>query len=248
MANNTKIHPAFTVSNIKNHVPITLELNQPHYNTWSELFKITCTAYGVLDHLATSTDSGSSMISTDPANTLVQQATWARLDALVLSWIHGTISLDLLNTMFEAGSTAANTWLRIKNLFQDNKSSRALYLQRQFNNIKLDNFSDISSYCQEIKSIADQLANVDDKVSDARMVLQLVIGLNDNFDFIGSQLAHFTPLPTFYQARSMLLLEETRKGKQHESATHVPPPDSALISTALTSHKPTTAAPNFNSP
>ncbi|XP_071739296.1 uncharacterized protein [Rutidosis leptorrhynchoides] len=249
MSDNTKIHPAFTVSNIKDHVPITLELNTPHYNTWSELFKITCTAYGVLDHLTPSTDSESS--STITSDNIADQAVWVRLNALVLSWIHGTVSLDLLNTIFQAGSSAAATWLRIKNIFQDNRSSRALYLQHQFNNIKLDSFTDVSSYCQEIKSIADQLANVDDKVSDERMVLQLIAGLNESFDFIRSQLAHINPLPTFYQARSMLLLEETRKGKQHESTIHVSPPDAALISTATPNthaKPPTTAAPNFTQP
>ncbi|XP_071718995.1 uncharacterized protein [Rutidosis leptorrhynchoides] len=182
MAEN-RIHPAFTISNIKNHIPITLELEKSQYTTWAELFKITCRAYDVIDHiipLQAATDSTTS----DSTDTTTQTAAWSRLDAVVLNWMYGTISLEILNNIFEVDSTAAKTWSRIQNLFQDNKSSRALYLNRMFTNIKLDNFPNVSAYCQEIKSLADQLVNVDDKVSDPKMVLQLIAGLNDNFDSI----------------------------------------------------------------
>ncbi|XP_071727265.1 uncharacterized protein [Rutidosis leptorrhynchoides] len=231
-----KYHPAFTVSNIKNHIPITLELNKSQYTTWVELFKITCTAFDVIDHISTPSESSDSTISTTSPTS--DPATWNRLDAIVLNWMYGTVSLEVLNSIFESGSTAAKTWSRIQNLFQDNKSSRALYLNQQFTNIKLDNFPNVSAYCQELKSITDQLANVDDKVSDPKMVLQLITGLNENYDIIGSQLAHISPLPSFYQARSMLLLEEARKQKQSTQSSSST--DMALIGTTANpvSNKP----------
>ncbi|XP_071738825.1 uncharacterized protein [Rutidosis leptorrhynchoides] len=208
--NNSRLHPAFTVSNIKNHIPITLELKNSHYNTWSELFQITCWAYDVLDHLSHPTDSADSSVTTGSGTppSSAQTALWSRLDAIVLNWLYETISIELFNNIFDVGSTATATWSRIKDIFQDNKSSRALYLQRQFNSIMMDNFPDVTSYCQEIKSIANQLSNVDDKVSDPRMVLQLIAGLNDTYDSIASQLSYIKPLLTLYQARSMLLLED----------------------------------------
>ncbi|XP_071719315.1 uncharacterized protein [Rutidosis leptorrhynchoides] len=107
MADN-KYHPAFTVSNIKNHIPITLEMDKVKYSTWSELFKITCKAYDVIDHIIPpSTDSSKSSVS--PATTNTQAVSWDRLDAVVLNWIFGTISIDLLDNIFEADSTAAKT-------------------------------------------------------------------------------------------------------------------------------------------
>ncbi|XP_071714052.1 uncharacterized protein [Rutidosis leptorrhynchoides] len=36
-----KIHPAITVNNIKNFIPITLEMNKTQYSSWVELFKYT---------------------------------------------------------------------------------------------------------------------------------------------------------------------------------------------------------------
>ncbi|XP_071718150.1 uncharacterized protein [Rutidosis leptorrhynchoides] len=247
MAYQNRLHPAFTVSNIKTHIPITLEINNSHYNTWSKLFQITCRAYDVLDHLSPPSDSAVSSTTTDPVTlpTAAQTALWSRLDAIVLNWLYGTISIELLNNIFEAGSTATATWSRIKDIFQNNKSSRALYLQCQFNNIRLDNFPDVTSYCQEIKSIADQLSNVDDKVSDPRMVLQLIAGLNDTYDSIGSQLSYIRSLPKFYQARSMLILEETLKQKQHIPSS-IPSDAAVLITGKSSSQIPNSMPPNPN--
>ncbi|XP_071715035.1 uncharacterized protein [Rutidosis leptorrhynchoides] len=120
--------------------------------------------------------------------------------------------------------------------FSRHKNTRALYLQRQFTNIKLDNFPNVTAYYQELKSISDQLGNVGDKVSDPRMVLQLITGLNANFDTIGTQLSYITPLPSIYQARSMLLLEESRKQKQILPPST--PTDVALVTTATDSSLP----------
>ncbi|XP_071700426.1 uncharacterized protein [Rutidosis leptorrhynchoides] len=128
--------------------------------------------------------------------------------------MYATISNDLMNQIIEDESTTENAWNRLQNIFQDNKNSRALYLQREFNTIRLDDFQNCAAYYQQIKVLADQLRNVGDKVTDDRMVLQLIAGLNDNFDTAGTYFTHLDKLPSFYDARSKLILEETRKQKQ----------------------------------
>ncbi|XP_071728204.1 uncharacterized protein [Rutidosis leptorrhynchoides] len=191
-----KFHPALSVTNIKNMIPITLNIDNAQYSSWAQLFK---THYN------------------------------SRLDAIVLQWIYGTISIAPLENILEDESTAANVWIQLENIFQDNKNIRALYLQRQFSKIRLDDFSNCAAYCQQIKVLVDQLRNVGVKVTDDRMVLQLVVGLNDNFDTVGTYITQKSKLPSFYEARSKLILEETRKQKQvsHISSTT----DSALIAT-----------------
>ncbi|XP_071740427.1 uncharacterized protein [Rutidosis leptorrhynchoides] len=237
-------HHALTISNIKNLIPITLNIKDAQYNSWAHLFKIHCTAYDVLDHILpttpAATDSSSSVNTNDSTNT-TKDALWYHLNAIVLQWIYDTISNDLLSNILEEETTAAGAWICLQNTFQDNKNSRALYLQRQFNTICLDDFPDCAAYCQEIKVIADQLRNVGDKVSDNRMVLQLIASLNDNFDTIGTYFTQLTDLPSFYEAKSKLLVEETRKTKQIiNNLTHK---EAALLTTA--SQKP---SDRFNSP
>lgn len=82
---------------------------------------------------------------------------WSRLDAIVLQWIYGTISNDLLHTILEPDSSAQQAWERLQSIFQDNKHSRAVYLENQFTQVQMDDFPNVSAYCQELKMLADQL-------------------------------------------------------------------------------------------
>lgn len=77
----------------------------------------------------------------------------------------------------------------------------------------------MSAYCQELKNLSNQLANVDAPVTNDRLVLQLIAGLNDSYENIATLLQQSTPLPEFYTARSKLILQERRKASQHSAAT-----------------------------
>jgi len=39
-SSKTEFHPALAVSNIKNHIPIVLEMEKDQYGTWAKLFHI----------------------------------------------------------------------------------------------------------------------------------------------------------------------------------------------------------------
>ncbi|XP_071689261.1 uncharacterized protein [Rutidosis leptorrhynchoides] len=153
---STKFHPALTISNIKNLIPITLEIENGQYSSWAELFQIHCVAFDVIEHIIPKDDTTQFSSSADATVTVTTPtALWLRLDVVVKQWIYSTISNDLLHTILESNTTAAQTWNRLKDIFHDNKNSRALYLHRQFTNIKLDNFPNVSSYCQELKVLCD---------------------------------------------------------------------------------------------
>jgi conjugal transfer/entry exclusion protein len=206
---STQTHPALTVPNISNFIKITLSMEKGTYNTWSELFKIHARVFQVIDHIIPSTEPSAtrSLKTTDPS-------LWRRLDAVVLQWIYGTISEDLLNTIIEHDSTAETAWNRLFDIFYDNKNSRALYLEQEFSRTRMEQFSDASSYCQHLKSLSDQLANVGTPISNERLVLQLISGLTDAYAAVGSQIRHADTLPQFYKARSMIILEETALQKK----------------------------------
>lgn len=127
MADNSRFHPALTVSNVKNFIPIILEMEKGQYSSWAELFKIYCRAYQVMDHIIptppVSSDKGKETA------TVRDDELWSRLDAIVLQWIYRTISNDLLHTILEPDSSAQKAWERLQSIFQDNKHSRAVYLE-----------------------------------------------------------------------------------------------------------------------
>ncbi|XP_021854226.1 uncharacterized protein [Spinacia oleracea] len=163
----TTFHPAFAVNNIKNAIPTVLDQETCHYAAWVEYFQIHVCAFNVSDHIDI----------TVPKPTDVDDRTWTRLDAIVKQWIYGTISQDLAHTIMKSGATTYQLWKRLEDLFHDNKTTRAVYLEDQFTNTKLIDFANTTEYCQQIKLLADQLADVDNPISEKRMVLQLVKGL-----------------------------------------------------------------------
>ena len=172
-------HPALTVSNIATFIKVTLDIEKGQYITWSELFKIHARAYQVLDHIIPTSTEKIKIQDTDPD-------LWSRVDAIVLQWIYSTISEDLLNTILERDSTAETAWNLLKDIFSDNKNSRALYLEQEFSKVQMEDFADASSYCQHLKSLSDQLSNVGAPVSNERLVLQLLSGLTDAYAGVGS--------------------------------------------------------------
>lgn len=141
--------------------------------------------------------------------------------------------------MLYRGSTAQETWDRLKAIFQDYKHTRAVYLENQFNTLHLSNFADINAYCQQLKSIRDQLANVDQVVSDQKMFLRLVAGLvNTDFDTVALMIQQTDPIPTFESARSRLLLEESRKANDTSTSS------STFVAQTVESRAPPSSSPS----
>jgi hypothetical protein len=73
-----EFHPALAVSNIKNHIPIVLEMEKDQYGTWAELFRIHARSHRVLHHIVPSTEKA------PPAPTDTEYEQCTSLDAIVL--------------------------------------------------------------------------------------------------------------------------------------------------------------------
>ena len=65
----------------------------------------------------------------------------------------------MLHTIIEPDSTAIEAWDKLCDIFQDNQHSRAVALEQEFSATSMENFPNVSSYCQCLKSLADQLKN-----------------------------------------------------------------------------------------
>ncbi|XP_057543378.1 uncharacterized protein LOC130821607 [Amaranthus tricolor] len=122
MASPTKIHPATLVTNIKTSVPIQLDEDGSNFHTWVTLFKL-------VDSHILPYDSSKALVSKD--------SEWQRLDDIVRTWIYGSISPSLLQSIVRFDDCAFDAWNRIENNFQNNKTSRILHLKSQFNDISL---------------------------------------------------------------------------------------------------------------
>ncbi|KAJ9567440.1 hypothetical protein OSB04_003406 [Centaurea solstitialis] len=72
----------------------------------------------------------------------------------------------------------------------------------------------MDAYCQEIKVLADQLNNVDAPVDEQDLVLQTIAGLTEQYETVGTILQNTKPLPSFFEVRSQLCMNETTKANQ----------------------------------
>ncbi|XP_060170707.1 uncharacterized protein LOC132601648 [Lycium barbarum] len=205
----SSFHPAFAVSNIRNHISVVLEMENAQYGTWTELFRIHAISHRVIHQIIAPEKGKQAAPPSDDDKEL-----WSTLDATVLQWIYSTISNDLLTTILEPGATTMEAWDQLRDIFQDHQNSRAVMLKQEFSTIRMEDFPNASMYCQRLKSISDQLKNMGAPVSNSRLVCQLVSGLTDAFKDVGTQIRHSKPLPPFTEARSSLVLEEREQAMQ----------------------------------
>ncbi|XP_050915488.1 uncharacterized protein LOC127130541 [Lathyrus oleraceus] len=84
----------------------------------------------------------------------------------------------------------------------------------------MEDFPNVSAYCQRFKMLSDQLRNVGSLINNHRLVLQLISGLPEAYRSVTTLIRHSNPLPTFYQACSMLTLEEAGMAKMANTCSH----------------------------
>jgi uncharacterized membrane protein YgcG len=177
------------------------------YLSWSALFQVQARVHNVLDHIIYPTDeTEQQQVEQTKAN---DPTLWKRLDAVVLQWMYATVTQDILSSILVINDTAESCWKRIAAMFRDNKHSRAVHLEHQFTNTHLEDFPSTKAYCNRLKLLADQLANVDSPVNNTRLVLKMISGLTDSYAGFVTYIQQHDPLPTFETAKSRLELEES---------------------------------------
>ncbi|VFQ75423.1 unnamed protein product [Cuscuta campestris] len=198
-------HLAFSVSNVKLHVPIQLSFSQPNYKKWSRLFLLLARRFNLQGYL----NGSIAPISDDDDE-------WFQLDAILHGWILSTITDEVSDLVLSSVSTASALWTVIHDLFHDNKHARAMQLEHQFRTT-VKGSTPMATYCQELRNIADWLDDVDAPVSEHQLVLQMLRGLPDDLQAQTSFLQFQDPMSSFLQVRSAA--DSPGRHKQHGAAS-----------------------------
>ncbi|XP_022032252.1 uncharacterized protein LOC110933329 [Helianthus annuus] len=111
-------------------------------------------------------------------------ADWKKIDSIVLQWIYGTLDDDLLGP-------------------------RVAALEQQFVSLKLRDTASIADYCQRLKDLGTQLNDLDSKIDEQRLVLQMVRGLPAEYDVTGALIIQ--QLPSWEDACNMLQSDHDRQ-------------------------------------
>jgi hypothetical protein len=99
----------------------------------------------------------------------------------------------------ERGCMARHFWLAIENQFLDNREQCTLHLDAVFHNFVQGDLS-VSEYCRKFKAMADGLAGLGSPVEDQILVLNILQGLNQHFEHVGSIIWRYSPFLNFLKA------------------------------------------------
>jgi hypothetical protein len=91
---------------------------------------------------------------------------------------------------------ARNTWLALENHFLGNHETCALHIDATFWCFVQGDLS-VNNYCRKMKSFIDSLADLSIDVTDRVLVLNVLRGLNKNFEHLRAIFTHVTPFPSF---------------------------------------------------
>jgi hypothetical protein len=185
---------AIVVMNIKVLVPVVLDRAANNYNRWRSLFLVVLGKYALTDHALTD------VVHAD-------RPTWVQMDCTVLTWIYGTLNVDLQQSTMLKNPNARIAWLHLEDEFLDQRESRALFLSAEFRTVKQGSLS-ITDFCRKLETMAANLKDFGDPVGDRTLVLTLLRGLSDKFRPMVTNIKLRQPFPTFAEARTLLLLEE----------------------------------------
>jgi hypothetical protein len=171
---------------------IILEPPSPDYKRWCDLVLLTLCRYALDEH-----------VLSDVADPSIY---WARLESIMVTWILGTLSLELHEIIRELIETARQVWLTIEAQFLDNSESCDLQLDTRFRAFKQGDLS-VSYYCRWVKGMADDLHALGETVTDHHLILNLLQCLNKRFDHMKIFIKRSQPFPCFHTIRNNLELK-----------------------------------------
>ena len=132
------------------------------------------------------------------------------IDSRIKSWFYSTCDANLLQIISSDNCTAKDLWDKLDEFFLNNKMSRMLQLQVQFRNTKKGT-SSITDFCHNLKNLVDALADCDSKIDEIELVMQILRQLPPSYHSIVDVITNTKLLPSFLEAKNMLLLHESRE-------------------------------------
>jgi hypothetical protein len=91
---------------------------------------------------------------------------------------------------------ARDAWVALENHFLSNHETHALHIDATFRSFVQGDLS-VNDYCRKMKGFTDSLADLSVDVTDRVLVLNVLRGLNKNFEHLRDIFTHATPFPSF---------------------------------------------------
>ncbi|XP_026420737.1 uncharacterized protein LOC113316800 isoform X2 [Papaver somniferum] len=208
----------FPFTNISNFV--SAKLGQNNFLLWRDQMESILVSTDLFGYVNGDIVEAIKNVEVDGVLTLNPQwVIWRKIDCFVTSCMKATfiysVSGDVLGL-----STAMEIWAYLEITFRSQLMARKSMLKNQLHNIKKGNLT-ILVYLQNIKTIADSLAAIGEKMSDSDLVMYVLHGLGREFDtFVVAAQNRETPF-TFAELKPRLLNHEQWIIEQHQDSSTI---------------------------
>lgn len=129
-------------------------------------------------------------------------------DSLISSWLLPSVSANILPQLVGCKS-AHEIWLTIEHVFNTQSAAKIMYYKRQLRGCRKENLS-MRDYLTKIKTLCDQLASVDHKITDTEQVLCILGGVDDEYESFVAVISSKKVTPSIQYVHSTLLAYEER--------------------------------------
>ncbi|KAF5459477.1 hypothetical protein F2P56_023418, partial [Juglans regia] len=151
----------------------------------------------------------------DPTSTDYKQ--WNQTKDMVLTWLLNSISPSLANSL-EFHTDPREVWLDLQSRFCHGNNARIYHLKRELSSLQQHTQS-IHDYYNQIRQIWDELSHLQktndlkelQQQSEDERVYQFLLGLNDSFSQLRTQILAMETLPPITKIFSILFQEEQQR-------------------------------------
>ena len=160
----------------------------------------------------------------DPSSPLFNS--WSRCNTTVLLWLTNSLSMELKASVIYI-NTAKDLWIDLKDRLSQGNTPRLFELQKEISHLSQGSLL-MSSYFTKFKTLWDEFVNYQpftictcactcgSKTSQLEAqhkehVFRFLMGLNDSYGNVISQILLIEPFPSLSKVCSLILQEEKRR-------------------------------------
>lgn len=207
---------------------VTIKLNDSNYLLWKTQMESLLRSQKLMGFVTGQIPVPAEHTTTVVNNVEVQAPNphyeaWICTDQLVISWIFGTLTEEVLGTV-HCLTTSRDVWCSLADNYNKSSVAREFELRRTLQ-LMTKRGKDFSTYCREFRAVCDKLSSIGKPVDESLKIFTFLNGLGREYDpiitVIQSSMAR-TPLPTFSDVISEVCGFDTRL-QSYETSTDVSP-------------------------
>ena len=151
---------------------------------------------------------------------------WKQCNSMILSWLTHSVELDLAKWVIQANTTH-QVWEDLKDQFSQKNAPAIYQIQKSLASLSQSDMT-VSAYYTKLKGLWDELetyrtipicdqvkAHIEQREEDRMM--QFLMGLNDTFSVVRSNILMMSPLPNVRQAYSLVIQDEIQRKMTSEA-------------------------------